>query len=101
MALLHWIRALIAGPLFTIQAGWNAPGGAIRLFLAKFETDRPDSRIANASVHLHGGLGSDMDYPIHRHFLWSKSLELQFGGASASLALLAKDMSDRGRLEEA
>ena len=70
-------------------------------WVAKYWAADAGSRIANASVHLHGGLGSDMDYPIHRHFLWSKSLELQFGGASASLALLAKHMSDRGRLEEA
>ncbi len=70
-------------------------------WVAKYWAADAGSRIANASVHLHGGLGSDMDYPIHRHFLWSKSLELQFGGASASLALLAKDMRDRGRLEEA
>jgi alkylation response protein AidB-like acyl-CoA dehydrogenase len=59
------------------------------------------SRIANASIHLHGGLGSDVDYPIHRHFLWSKALELQLGGASATLARLGSDMARTGPLEDA
>jgi hypothetical protein len=54
------------------------------------------SRIANASLHLHGGLGSDVDYPIHRYFLWSKALELAGGGASATLARLGEDLARTG-----
>jgi alkylation response protein AidB-like acyl-CoA dehydrogenase len=54
------------------------------------------SRIANASLHLHGGLGSDVDYPIHRYFLWSKALELHGGGASATLARLGAELARTG-----
>ena len=60
---------------------WAAEGGA---------------RIVNAALHLHGGIGSDVDYPIHRYFLWSKSLELALGGASAQLAALGADIAQRG-----
>ena len=60
---------------------WAAEGGA---------------RIVNAALHLHGGIGSDMDYPIHRYFLWSKGLELALGSASAQLAALGADIASRG-----
>ena len=64
--------------------------------VAKYWAAESGSRIANASLHLHGGLGSDVDYPIHRHFLWSKALELQGGGASATLARLGADLARTG-----
>jgi alkylation response protein AidB-like acyl-CoA dehydrogenase len=58
------------------------------------------SRIANASLHLHGGLGSDVNYPIHRHFLWSKALELRHGGAGATLSRLGRELARTGPGEE-
>jgi hypothetical protein len=60
---------------------WAAEGGA---------------RIVNAALHLHGGIGSDVDYPIHRYFLWSKGLELALGSASAQLAALGADIAQHG-----
>lgn len=59
------------------------------------------SRIANSGLHLHGGLGADVDYPIHRYFLWSKALELMWGGAQATLARLGRDMAENGPSEDA
>jgi 3-oxocholest-4-en-26-oyl-CoA dehydrogenase beta subunit len=38
--------------------------------------------------HLHGGMGADITYPIHRYFLWGKAIELYVGGASRTLARL-------------
>ena len=57
------------------------------------------SRIVNAALHLHGGIGSDVDYPIQRYFLWSKSLELALGGASAQLAALGAEIAANGLAE--
>ena len=53
--------------------------------VAKFWAAEGGSRIATATQHLHGGMGVDLDYPIHRYFLWSKQLELQQGGAAPQL----------------
>jgi len=64
--------------------------------VAKLWAAEGGSRIANASLHLHGGLGSDVDYPIHRYFLWSKALELQLGGVGATLATLGRDLARTG-----
>jgi acyl-CoA dehydrogenase len=33
-------------------------------------------------------MGFDLDYPIHRHYLWSRHIELTLGGASQHLARL-------------
>jgi alkylation response protein AidB-like acyl-CoA dehydrogenase len=81
------------------QAAWRLAEGlpAERAAaVATFWAAEGGSRIANASLHLHGGLGSDVDYPIHRHFLWSKALELHGGGASATQARLGADLARTG-----
>ncbi|WP_406135040.1 acyl-CoA dehydrogenase family protein [Streptomyces sp. NBC_01089] len=38
--------------------------------------------------HLHGGIGVDTDYPVHRHFLWGKQISTTLGGAGADLERL-------------
>jgi acyl-CoA dehydrogenase len=44
----------------------------------------------HATQHLHGGLGADITYPIHRYFLWGKQLELLLGGPSHQLSRLGE-----------
>lgn len=65
-------------------------------WIAKFWAAEAGSRIATATQHLHGGMGADVDYPIHRHFLWSKSLELALGAALPQLVELGRDMARTG-----
>lgn len=36
--------------------------------------------------HVHGGIGVDVDYPVHRYFLWGKQLSGTLGGPGAALA---------------
>ncbi len=69
-------------------------------WVAKFWSAEAGSRIANSSLHLHAGLGSDVDYPIQRYFLWSKALELNLGGATRQLARLGRDMARTGPQEQ-
>ncbi|GGZ15095.1 acyl-CoA dehydrogenase [Streptomyces nitrosporeus] len=38
--------------------------------------------------HVHGGIGVDTDYPVHRHFLWGKQTACTLGGAGADLERL-------------
>jgi hypothetical protein len=44
--------------------------------------------VAVAAQHLHGGIGVDVDYPLHRYFMWAKHIELALGAASEQLARL-------------
>jgi hypothetical protein len=55
------------------------------LAIAKYWVAEGGQRVAHACQHLHGGIGVDTDYPIHRYFLWAKELELSLGGATPQL----------------
>jgi alkylation response protein AidB-like acyl-CoA dehydrogenase len=44
--------------------------------------------VVHSAQHLHGGIGCDVGYPIHRFFLWAKQLEVELGGAGQQLAAL-------------
>ncbi|MDI3422194.1 acyl-CoA dehydrogenase family protein [Streptomyces luteolus] len=44
--------------------------------------------------HLHGGIGVDTDYPVHRHFLWGKQLSSTLGGARADLTRLGDTLAE-------
>ena len=51
----------------------------------------------HVAQHLHGGLGADIDYPVHRYFLWGKQIEDTLGGASAQLARLGAELAGATR----
>jgi hypothetical protein len=42
-------------------------------------------------------MGADVEYPIHRYFLWGKQIELMLGGPSAQLARMGATLADRYR----
>ncbi len=42
-------------------------------------------RVTHTAQHLHGGIGSDIDYLVHRFFLRIKHLEFTLGGAGEQL----------------
>ena len=80
--------------LTALQAIWRLDRGARRphdeLMVAKFWAAEGAQRVVHAAQHLHGGIGVDLDYPIHRYFRWAKVLELTLGGASPSLLRLGR-----------
>jgi 3-oxocholest-4-en-26-oyl-CoA dehydrogenase beta subunit len=49
-------------------------------------------RVVHTAQHLHGGIGSDVEYPIHRYFLWAKQVELALGGAGKQLARIGAQL---------
>ncbi len=54
--------------------------------IAKYWASDGGQRIAVAAQHLHGGIGVDVDYPLHRYFCWAKHIELTLGAAPLQLA---------------
>lgn len=78
------------------QAAWRLDEGldATReVGIAKFWAAEGGQRVVSAAQHLHGGLGSDIDYPLHRYTLWSKWIELSFGGATRQLARMGEELA--------
>lgn len=53
---------------------------------AKWWACRGGHRVVHTAQHLHGGIGADIDYPIHRYFLWAQHLAATGGGAGEQLA---------------
>ena len=77
--------------LTALQAAWRISAGLpaeAEVAIAKFWAADGGQRVVHAAQHLHGGMGVDRDYPVHRYFLWAKHLELTLGGATEQLLRL-------------
>jgi 3-oxocholest-4-en-26-oyl-CoA dehydrogenase beta subunit len=77
----------------TLNAAWRLAEGydARRdVEVASFWASDGGQQVITAGQHLHGGIGSDIDYPVHRYFLWGTQLATILGGASAHLARLGR-----------
>jgi alkylation response protein AidB-like acyl-CoA dehydrogenase len=61
---------------------------------AKFWASDGGNRIAHAALHVHGGISIDLDYPIHRYFLWLKQAEFTLGAATPQLTRLGRILAD-------
>jgi alkylation response protein AidB-like acyl-CoA dehydrogenase len=73
------------------QAIWRLSEGlpaTAEVAVAKFWAAEGGQRVVHAAQHLHGGMGVDKDYPLHRYFLLAKKLELTLGGATPQLLKL-------------
>ena len=62
--------------------------------LAKFWAAEAGHRIVHAAQHLHGGIGVDRDYPLHRYFLYARHIELTLGGSTAQLRTIGQWLAD-------
>jgi acyl-CoA dehydrogenase len=70
------------------QATWRLENGLpceTELATAKFWAAEGGHRIAHTAVHVHGGVGIDMDGDVHRYFVAAKNNEFALGGATAQL----------------
>ncbi|MDH3336234.1 MAG: acyl-CoA/acyl-ACP dehydrogenase [Gammaproteobacteria bacterium] len=52
---------------------------ALSTRVAKFWVGEAGHKAAHTILHLHGGIGQDVDYPAHRYFLWGKHNERYIG----------------------
>lgn len=70
------------------QAAWRVSEGLpadIEVATAKFWAADAGHRVAHTAVHVHGGMGIDMDHPLHRYFVAAKRNEFTLGAATAQL----------------
>jgi 3-oxocholest-4-en-26-oyl-CoA dehydrogenase beta subunit len=85
--------------LTMLQAAWRLTAGfpADReVAIAKYWAAAGGQRVVHAAQHLHGGIGVDREYPLHRYFLLAKQLELTLGGATRQLVKLGRVLADQG-----
>jgi alkylation response protein AidB-like acyl-CoA dehydrogenase len=89
-----------------LQAAWRLMHGLSsrqEVLIAKYWASEGGQKVVHLCQHLHGGMGSDIDYPIHRYFLWGVQNETTLGAGSAQLArlgtLIAADAGRRVKVE--
>ncbi|MFF3214589.1 acyl-CoA dehydrogenase family protein [Streptomyces sp. NPDC002886] len=79
------------------EAAWRVdqglPAGEHALTAAWWASEA-GKRVVHAGQHLHGGMGADLDHPVHRHFLWGRQLDAYLGCGSELLAELGAVLSE-------
>ncbi|MET0898624.1 MAG: acyl-CoA dehydrogenase family protein [Mycobacterium sp.] len=60
---------------------------------AAFWAAEAGHRVAHTAVHVHGGVGIDMDHPVHRYFLAAKQSEFALGGATGALLAIGRELA--------
>jgi len=77
----------------TLEAAWRMDGGEAateQALVARWYASESGKRVVHACQHLHGGMGADIDHPIHRHFLWGRQIDVTLGSGIQQLAALGK-----------
>ena len=79
------------------QAAYRLAAGlpaTAEVAVAKYWAAEGGQRVVHAASHLHGGVGVDRDYPLHRFFLLTRQIELTLGSASDNLRRLGRILAD-------
>lgn len=67
---------------------------AAEIRTAKWWACEASHRVIHTAQHLHAGMGADVEYPIHRFFLWAKQLSYSLGNGSHQLEQLGKLLAE-------
>lgn len=71
------------------EAAWRRDVGlsyGTHALTAAWWASEAGKRVVHAGQHLHGGMGADLDHPVHRHFLWGRQLDAYLGCGSEVLS---------------
>lgn len=82
--------------LTALQAAWRLSEGVTatdEVAIAKFWAAEAGHRVLHAAHHLHGGIGVDREYPLHRFFALAKQIEFTLGSAVDQLRSLGASMA--------
>ena len=81
------------------QAAWRIGAGmdaSEAVEIAKVWAASGADRVVHAAQHVHGGIGVDTDYPVHRTYRWAKHLEFSLGSGSDHLRKLGAAIAAGG-----
>jgi 3-oxocholest-4-en-26-oyl-CoA dehydrogenase beta subunit len=91
------VRLTMWQAAWLLASGGEGDAGALRVetavATAKFWAADAGHRVAHTAVHVHGGLGIDVSYPVHRYFVAAKHHEFALGGATAQLRRIGADLA--------
>jgi 3-oxocholest-4-en-26-oyl-CoA dehydrogenase beta subunit len=58
--------------------------------IAKHFASDAGYRVTFSAQHIHGGVGVDREYPVHRYYIYARHLELMLGGSTHHMRRLGK-----------
>ncbi len=83
--------------LALVQASWRLSEDLpadLEVATAAFWAAEAGHRVAHTTVHVHGGVGIDVDHQVHRYFLAAKQTEFTLGGATTQLRQIGRELAD-------
>jgi alkylation response protein AidB-like acyl-CoA dehydrogenase len=89
------LRSVLWQLVYRLDAGLGAAPNASAVRVQANETGH---RAGHMAQHVHGGIGVDITYPIHRFLFWSRVLGMALGGADHHLAQLGDWLVDNDNL---
>jgi len=93
-----FIDAECAG-LTSLEASWRLHEGlpaSNEVAIAKWWAAEAGHRVLHAAQHVHGGVGVDREYPLHRYLLRTKQVEFCLGSAADHLGGLGRHLAATG-----
>ena len=89
------VRLTLWQAVWALGSGADAPSADLAVATAKFWAAEAGHRVAHTAVHVHGGMGIDTSYPVHRYFTAAKHHEFALGGATVQLRRIGSALSLR------
>lgn len=80
------------------EAAWRRDAGldaGEQALTAAWWAAEAGTRVVHTGQHLHGGIGADVDHPVHRHFLWGRQLAAYLGSGAEVLEELGQLLTTR------
>ncbi|WP_156839538.1 acyl-CoA dehydrogenase family protein [Novosphingobium aquimarinum] len=77
-------------------AAWSLDEGRAQsadIATAKYWAAIGGHRVVHTAQHLHGGMGADITYPIHRYFLTATQIGAALGGSAPMLARIGREVA--------
>ena len=92
---LEALRSSLWQVVYRLDAGLGVQAQALALRVLACDCGH---RTGHTAQHVHGGIGVDITYPIHRHLYWSRALNAALGGSEAHLERLGDWLAEHDRL---
>ena len=69
----------------------------VEVATAKLWAAEAGHRVAHTAIHVHGGVGIDLDGDAHRYFTAAKRFEFSFGAATEQALTIGRSMAEESR----
>jgi len=89
------LRSTLYQLLYRLDAGLPSPSEA---FATQYLSCEAAYLVGHKTQHVHGGIGVDLTYPIHRFLYWSRHLSMVLGSSSGSIERLGNWLANNNKL---